>query len=1135
MNIPESTDSSGRGADPHRREPYEPQPGFGAYEPGAYESGPGAYAGATDLLDFPPLPPYTDSDTPYAEAASPPDAAFPDAPYPEAPYAETPYPDAPYPDVPFAETQYQEPDLEPAPPPGPEPGGAGLRVTRDAEATARLLIRLPASPPQPSTTLRPHAVWEDRGSDGPAPDGVPGARAAGAPATPFAQVAASPARPSALPSELAALTTATLVVPLPRDSRPTPALVTTTLPPDKAAQANAAALADAFHDTLEQVFGLDLDSVSAADVGLASPAGQPIGADEAELDADLPGDWFRDDTGSQLKVRPDSLAGFSGSEPAGPQPLDEAEIDAVDLSNVEMVDGEFTDVDQAPYEYVLGVVTAAAFGGRYGVPTLPAAFPGFSAQDPHTHDSARHALALRYLGGIFHDSTGESSYLDPDSYAARALHDSTSALALAPIAEPDAPTEQLRRIPAQAAGSSDTAVAVHSRRELSRAARRATAEESEAAYASNDGVHADTGTHARASARTDEHEAGRRRGSGRLLTAVVVLAAAFAILYGLALVLVSGVFGGNVPRNTVVGGVSIGGMNPADAESAITAGLGARARRPLPLLIGQVPTTIDPTSSGLLLDVTASVQAAQRDRTNPLVIIPALFGRRHEVAPVATVDLGALTRTFTTIAGSYNSPIIEGGITFDHAVPVVTAPKEGRGFSVAGAVEAVRSGYLHVSGPIRIPVQTLQPKASPAALQAALEQYARPAVSAPITLVTGTVNTQLTPTQIGDALTISPDAGGRMVPHVDGTRLRGYLGTAALAQEQAPANASFTINNGQPVLVPARDGRGFSPDALATAVLPALTERAPRTATVAVGNLPAAFSTADAQALGVTDVIGSSSLPVAEAPNRFTNVARATTLIAGNIIQPGDTWSFLKTVGALTAANGFATSAAAEHAGVDPSGGVDTVATAAFDAAFAAGMGDTMHHPHASYVDRYPVGLDAAVVAPGTDLQWTNTSGHPVYLYASYANGSLTVALLGEKQYDQVNVQVSQRTAIVQPSASSGSASGSAASCDQGAVAGFQVDVTRTLMRDGGQVGTEQFHVSYAPQGGEHCASGSGSTPSPGTAVSSAPTKSPTAGARSGSGGGGSGGGGHSGGGGGSAPSPSPSPSSSGLLGGLIH
>ena len=84
--------------------------------------------------------------------------------------------------------------------------------------------------------------------------------------------------------------------------------------------------------------------------------------------------------------------------------------------------------------------------------------------------------------------------------------------------------------------------------------------------------------------------------------------------------------------------------------------------------------------------------------------------------------------------------------------------------------------------------------------------------------------------------------------------------------------------------------------------------------------------------------------------------------------------------------------------------------------------------------------------------------------------------------------------------------------------------------RGGSQVGTEQFHVTYQPQNGAHCASTG--TPNSGTAVSTGPTKSPTTGTGSGSGGG-SGGGGHSG--GGSAPSPSPSPSPSGLLGGLIH
>jgi vancomycin resistance protein YoaR len=313
-----------------------------------------------------------------------------------------------------------------------------------------------------------------------------------------------------------------------------------------------------------------------------------------------------------------------------------------------------------------------------------------------------------------------------------------------------------------------------------------------------------------------------------------------------------------------------------------------------------------------------------------------------------------------------------------------------------------------------LPVQALNPKATPAALQDALAHLARPAVAGPIALTTGSVTENLTADQIGDAVVIAPDDSGRMVARVDGTKVRGDLNAAALAQETPAINASFIVGDGgTPTLVPGRDGRGFPPAALAGAVQAVLTQPVPRTATVPLGDLPPAFTTGDAQALGVTDVLGTTTVPVPSAPNRFANVQRATTLVAGSIIGPGETWSFLKTIGALDGANGFAIPAAAQKAGEDPSGGVDTVATAVFGAAFASGMGDTVHHPHASFVDRYPVGLDAAVVAPGTDMQWTNTGNHPVYLYASYANDAVTVALLGEKTYDQVTVQVSQRYAVV--------------------------------------------------------------------------------------------------------------------------
>jgi vancomycin resistance protein YoaR len=1063
--------------------------------------------GSADLFDFPPLPAFPED--PAAESTA------------QAPQGAT------------------TPDPLTGPPPGPTgaPGPTGgvpqqqgrLRIATDAEATARLRIKLPDSPPVPAAALRSRAAWEDVSKEDD-PSATSQSQAA-----PFAQAVASPARPSTLPSELAALTTATLVVPIPPDVRPTPALLTRTLPPDKASLANAALLEDAFHDTLEQVFGIDFGTATPADVGLGVPdaeqtavldavTGLETGAAASPAETGLLDNWFRDEAAAAGRT----------AEPGGD--LDESGLDQAAFDSA--------GYDYVP-DYVPGAVSPAVFGGPYGVPTHPAPFPGFAVPDTAGHDPARHALALRYLGGIFHDSSGHSSYLDPERLALSAGPEPAALTAPpAPVA-PEAPTEMISRIPRQAASpTAPTTSTAPSRRAGSRlgAARSDEPREGKTATPAAPKPSAGTGPSGRATTRPERHGSAARperrestagsaasagneakpkgRSRKRTVTAVVCVIAVFAAFYGLALVTAGGVVGGTVPRGSVVDGVSIGGMSTTAAEHTLADGLAQRVDAPIDLLVGATPTTLDPQQAGLSLDAAATVARAESHRIDPMVVIPAMFGAAYQVTPAVGVDQAALTRALTAISNAYTQPMTEGKITFNGTTPVVTAPQAGRGFSIPGAAAAIESGYLQVDGPIMLPVEVQQPLATPAALQAALTAIARPAVAAPITLTTGSVTTVLTPAQIGAALTVAPNSSGQMVPQINGTALRADLPAAALAQETPAVDATFTISGSTPQLIPGRDGRGFSPDALAQAVSGVLTKQAPRAATVPIGDLPPTFTTAQAQALGVTDVLGTSTLAVPTAANRAANVERATTLVAGNVVQPGQTFSFLSALGPLTTANGFALSSQAQQAGVDPSDGVDTTATAVFDAAFNAGMGDTIHHPNASYVPLFPDGLDAAVVAPGTDLQWTNTATHPVYLYANYSSGSLTVALLGQKYYDQVQVQVSQRYAVVQPTSGCGQP-------------GFQVDVTRTLERGGQQAGVEHYHVQYVPQQGatgSACTGTGGGTPASGGS-SADPGSSSGSGSGSGSGGGG----------GQSAPPSSrptsptpPSASQPGLLGGLL-
>jgi vancomycin resistance protein YoaR len=1043
----------------------------------------------TDLLDFPPLPQQSGRRGAEDPGYGPP------------------------------EPESQDPDYgggEPAAPASAE--DSQIRIVPDAEATARLRIMLPTQAPTPSTALRPQAVWEDTH----APDEPS--------AAPFLEIAASPASPSTLPSQLAAMTTATMVIPLPPSVRPGSGLLTTTLPPDQAAQANAAEIGDAFRDTIEEIFGVDFDTVDPAELGLPPRGG-----------------------GEQVAVEPGfAQPAYGEAEPDYPESGYAGEDYGVDpepgYGAVEPVAQPF------PPTVFPRPVPAEVFGGAYGVPTAPAPFGGVPA-DPFGNQRAiadpnRHALALRYLGGIFHDSSGESSYLDPEDLDQGWI---PSAFGAVP---PDAPTEQIARIPADLplAPSAPPAprrprpVPVHSSGEPDAAvtsvlpAVQQAPEPAHPRAGSRGGSRSDRRRHSGPDTASDksgkratageQSEIGRGR-RGKALTVAGLIVAAIALLYGIALLVSGGVLGGTIPAGVSVDGVSIGGMSQAAASQAITAQLGPVSTEAIELQIGQTPVSLQPAKVGLSLDVAQTVAAAAAERTDPFTIIPALFGAHHQISPVVDVNQSALTGALNTIAASYDTQMVEGKITFADGQPVVTDPKEGRGFGVASAANAISTGYLQVSGPIVLPVNALTPLATPEALQNALEQLARPAVSAPITIVTGTVSSVLTPTQIGNALTIAPNQGGTMVSTLDGSMLSGDLSPAALATEQQGTNATFTIVDNIPQLVPERDGVGYAPQALASAVSGVLATAAPRSVTVPRGPLPPAFTTADAEALDVQAVIGSATIAIPEATDRGADTQRATSLVMGSVVQPGAVWSFDKVVGAPTTANGFTEPSGGAIDGVDASGAADLVATAVFDAAFRAGMGDTVHHPNAAYFSRYPVGLDAAVVWPGTDLQWTNSGSHPVYLYAAYANNSLTVSLLGQSVYDQVSVTVSNQTNVVTPSAEAGYGCPA-----QPASNGFQVNVTRVLTSDGAQVGTEQFHVAYVPFAGTTCGSTStqstqaaaGASTGSGSGSSTQPTAAPTS--ASSNTGGGSSTGGHT-----PAPAPSsPAPASTGgQLGGLLN
>lgn len=127
--------------------------------------------------------------------------------------------------------------------------------------------------------------------------------------------------------------------------------------------------------------------------------------------------------------------------------------------------------------------------------------------------------------------------------------------------------------------------------------------------------------------------------------------------------------------------------------------------------------------------------------------------------------------------------------------------------------------------------------------------------------------------------------------------------------------------------------------------------------------------------------------------NRIFNVNHAAAKINGILISPGEEFSFVNTVGDISAATGYKQAYVIKSGRtvLDDGGGVCQVSTTIFRAALNSGLPITARTAHAyrvSYYEQgYPPGLDATIFHPSVDFKFKNDTTHHI-LVQSYTNGT---------------------------------------------------------------------------------------------------------------------------------------------------
>ena len=199
----------------------------------------------------------------------------------------------------------------------------------------------------------------------------------------------------------------------------------------------------------------------------------------------------------------------------------------------------------------------------------------------------------------------------------------------------------------------------------------------------------------------------------------------------------------------------------------------------------------------------------------------------------------------------------------------------------------------------------------------------------------------------------------------------------------------------------------------------------------------------------IVEKVGEFTTPHNCCETRVRNIQRIADIVRGVYLVPGETISLNEYVGPRTVENGFFSAGAIRqgHLIEEVGGGVSQFATTIFNAAYFAGLDFVEYRSHSLYFSRYPYGREATISNPAPDLVMTNTTNHPILIWTSYTDESITVSMYSTKHIEIE--ELDQRTS------------------SRGACTHVETDRQRTY--PDGRVVVDTFLADYRPAEGIDC------------------------------------------------------------------
>ena len=515
--------------------------------------------------------------------------------------------------------------------------------------------------------------------------------------------------------------------------------------------------------------------------------------------------------------------------------------------------------------------------------------------------------------------------------------------------------------------------------------------------------------------------------------------------------------GSGIPSGVSVSGIDIGGKTKAVALQDLNVQMEKKVKSKINLTAKTASISISPKSAGISWDVFATLEKVPQRTLNPINIF-SLLTSKTDLKPVINIDKEKFITALRPLEIRTTKSARDATIVYKELEPQVLSSLAGVEIDRKKAIKIVGKYWL-TKNVIDLPMKKVKPKASAKDATALLE-FARQAVSEPLTLNVSEQPIVISPTEIAGSLTFRTSASGKLAPIWIKENFLQQVGSRWSKYVREPINASFTMVDGEPRVQPSSDGSDVPDAKLNEAIIPALSNVGGlRIASVTPELVIAKVTTEMAGGLGIQDVIGTFTTNYPYAEYRLINIHRAAQWMDGTIVQPGEIFSYNKAVGERTEARGFVPGIMIDN-GVfkkDLGGGVSQVATTTWNAAWFSGLELVQHKPHSFYISRYPAGRESTVAWPNVDVKFKNNSGHPIFVDTSFTKSSVTVSIYGTK-FVEIDTESGPRSNFVKHQIYE---EDSIDCIFQQGVDGFSISVDRIFKKGGVELKRETYKTRY--------------------------------------------------------------------------